>query len=137
MNRRSWAERLFSSEGNLLFYHVLIFIAFVAMWKSLTTFNITSVVTTTGFASDDYTAWGPGAVGMFLVLMFVGGCSGSTSGAIKIYRHQILLILVRAHVKRLFSPNRVIPLRYNGKALPADVPCGHTYVWWHSDSIPP
>lgn len=89
---------------------------------TLTTFNITSVVTTTGFASDDYTAWGPGAVGMFLVLMFVGGCSGSTSGAIKIYRHQILLILVRAHVKRLFSPNRVIPLRYNGKALPADVP---------------
>lgn len=42
MNRRSWAERLFSSEGNLLFYHVLIFISFVAMWKSLTTFNIMS-----------------------------------------------------------------------------------------------
>ena len=89
---------------------------------TLTAFNITSVVTTTGFASDDYTAWGPGAVGMFLVLMFVGGCSGSTSGAIKIYRHQILLLLVRAHIKRLFSPNRVIPLRYNGKPLPQDVP---------------
>jgi len=89
---------------------------------TLTSFNITSVVTTTGFASDDYTAWGPGAVGMFLVLMFIGGCSGSTSGAIKIYRHQILLIVVRAHVKRLFSPNRVIPLRYNGKIIPPDVP---------------
>lgn len=89
---------------------------------TLTTFNIVSVVTTTGFASEDYTLWGTGAVGVFLVLMFVGGCSGSTAGAIKIYRHQILLLLVRAHIKRLFSPNRVIPLRYNGKPLPADVP---------------
>lgn len=89
---------------------------------TLTSFNITSVVTTTGFASDDYTAWGPGAVGVFLVLMFVGGCSGSTSGAIKIYRHQILFEIVRVHVKRLFSPNRVIPLRYNGRKLPDDVP---------------
>lgn len=89
---------------------------------TLTSFNITSVVTTTGFSSDDYTAWGPGAVGVFLVLMFVGGCSGSTSGAIKIYRHQILFEIVRVHVKRLFSPNRVIPLRYNGRKLPDDVP---------------
>jgi trk system potassium uptake protein TrkH len=89
---------------------------------TLTSFNITSVVTTTGFASDDYTLWGPGAVGVFLVLMFVGGCSGSTSGAIKIYRHQILYMIVRAHVKRLFSPSRVITLRYNGRRLPDDVP---------------
>ena len=89
---------------------------------TLTSFNITSVVTTTGFATDDYTAWGPGAVGAFLVLMFVGGCSGSTSGAIKIYRHQIVWQLVRAHLKRLFSPNRVIPLRYNDHPLPPDVP---------------
>jgi trk system potassium uptake protein TrkH len=89
---------------------------------TLTAFNIVSIVTTTGFATDDYTAWGPGAVGVFLVLMFVGGCSGSTAGAIKIYRFQILLQLVRAHVKRLVSPHRVVPLRYNGKALPEDVP---------------
>lgn len=101
-----------SIERNIGFFDAL----------TLTAFNITSVVTTTGYASDDYTAWGPGAVGMFLVLMFVGGCSGSTSGAIKIYRHQILLLLVRAHIKRLFSPNRVIPLRYNAKPLPRDVP---------------
>jgi len=89
---------------------------------TLTSFNITSVVTTTGFVSDDYTAWGPGAVGAFLVLMFVGGCSGSTSGAIKIYRYQVLFIFVRAHIKRLFSPSRILPLKYNGRVLPSDVP---------------
>lgn len=89
---------------------------------TLTSFNITSVVTTTGFASDDYTLWGPGAVGLFLALMFIGGCSGSTSGAIKIYRHQILYLVVRAHVKRLFSPNRMITITYNGTPVPDDVP---------------
>jgi trk system potassium uptake protein TrkH len=89
---------------------------------TLTSFNITSVVTTTGYASADYTAWGPGAVGAFLVLMFIGGCSGSTSGAVKIYRYQVLVIFVRAHLKRLFSPNRSIPLKYNGQILPVEVP---------------
>jgi trk system potassium uptake protein TrkH len=89
---------------------------------TLTAFNVTSVVTTTGFATDDYTTWGAGGVGVFLALMYIGGCSGSTSGAIKIYRHQILYMLVRAHVKRLFSPNRVIKLTYNGAPVPDDVP---------------
>lgn len=89
---------------------------------TLTTFNITSVVTTTGFATDDYTAWGHGAVGMFLVLMFVGGCTGSTSGAIKIYRYQVLWIFVRSHVKKLLSPNRIVTMKYNGRALSDDVP---------------
>lgn len=42
MNRRSWAERLIPGDGNLLFYHALIFVLFVAAWKSLTTFNIMS-----------------------------------------------------------------------------------------------
>ena len=96
----------------------------IGFWQALTltSFNITSIVTTTGFASDDYTLWGPGAVGVFLILMFVGGCSGSSSGAIKVYRHQILYMLVRAHVKRLFSPRRILTLRYNGRRLPDDVP---------------
>lgn len=88
---------------------------------TLTAFNITSVVTTTGFATEDYTTWGTGAVGAFLILMFVGGCSGSTSGSIKIYRHIIVFNLVRIHIRRLFSPNRVMPLRFNAKRVPSDV----------------
>lgn len=89
---------------------------------TLTTFNITSVITTTGFASDDYTAWGPGAVAVFLVLMFIGGCSGSTTGAIKIYRFQVIIIYIRGYLKLLYSPNRVVPLKYNGRILSNDVP---------------
>jgi trk system potassium uptake protein TrkH len=89
---------------------------------TLTSFHVTSVVTTTGFVADDYAAWGPGAVGAFLALMYIGGCSGSTAGAIKIYRHQIIYLVVRAHIKRLASPNRVVQISYNGAPLPDDVP---------------
>jgi len=86
------------------------------------TFNVTSIVTTTGYASDDYTQWGPFAVGIFFLLTFVGGCSGSTSGGIKIYRLQVTSLLTRSHFVHLMSPNRVVTLVYNGRRLPADVP---------------
>lgn len=86
------------------------------------TFNVTSIVTTTGYASSDYTQWGTFAVGLFFLLMFVGGCAGSTTGGIKIYRLQVTGLLIRSHFVHLMSPNRVVTLVYNGKRLPADVP---------------
>lgn len=89
---------------------------------TLTAFNVTSIMTTTGYASADYTAWGSGFVGAFLILMFVGGCSGSTTGGVKIYRYQILWMVVRSHLHQLVSPNRVMPLRYNGHVMEPDVP---------------
>jgi trk system potassium uptake protein TrkH len=85
-------------------------------------FNVTSIVTTTGFISTDYQLWGTFAVGVFLLLTFVGGCSGSTAGAIKIYRLQIAGILTRSHFLHLISPSRVVTLVYNGRRLPEDVP---------------
>lgn len=87
---------------------------------TLTFFNITSVVTTTGFASADYTLWGGGAIGSFLILTFIGGCSGSTAGGIKIYRLQVLAQVISAHIKRLTSPNRIVPTSFNGRPLPDD-----------------
>lgn len=106
----------------------------LAVWQSLTTdrnffdaltasaFNVTSIVTTTGFASEDYTKWGSFAIGLFFLLTFVGGCSGSTAGAIKIYRLQVTGLLTRSHFLHLISPNRVVTLTYNGRRLPDDVP---------------
>jgi trk system potassium uptake protein TrkH len=88
----------------------------------LSAFNVTSVVTTTGFNNAVYTEWGQFAVGMFFVLMFVGGCSGSTTGGIKIYRLQVAGMLTRAHLLHLISPNRIVNLSYNGRRLPEDVP---------------
>ena len=88
----------------------------------LAAFNVTSIITTTGFSSDDYAGWGTFAVGLFFILMFVGGCSGSTSGGIKIYRLQVAKMLSRSHFLHLISPNRIITMTYNGRRLPADVP---------------
>ncbi|WP_286829533.1 MULTISPECIES: TrkH family potassium uptake protein [Kordiimonas] len=85
-------------------------------------FNIVSIVTTTGFASEDYTLWGTGAVAGFFLLTFAGGCAGSTSGAIKIYRFQVLWITLREQLLRLNSPNRVVILNYHGARMPTDLP---------------
>ena len=79
-------------------------------------------MTTTGFASEDYTKWGAFAIGVFFLLTFVGGCSGSTAGAIKIYRLQVTGLLTRSHFMHLISPNRIVTMTYNGRRLPDDVP---------------
>jgi trk system potassium uptake protein TrkH len=60
-------------------------------------FNVISVITTTGFAASDYGTWGPYAVALFFLLTFLGGCAGSTSGAIKTYRLIVVAALLRAH----------------------------------------
>jgi len=88
----------------------------------LAAFNIVSVVTTTGYATTDYTLWGPGAVALFFVLMFLGGCAGSTSGAIKVYRHLIIWQLIRAKLHRLTAQHQVVRMRYAGRKIPEDVP---------------
>ena len=88
----------------------------------LATFNVVSIVTTTGYATEDYTTWGTFALGLFFLLMFVGGCSGSTCGGIKVYRLQVAAILTRSHFLHLMSPNRVVTLTYNKRRMPDDVP---------------
>lgn len=83
-------------------------------------FNVVSIVTTTGFASTDYSLWGPLPVVAFLILTMVGGCTGSTSGGIKIFRFEVLFMVLRVQVHRLFMPHRVAPLTYNDKPVDAD-----------------
>ncbi|MCH9764887.1 MAG: potassium transporter TrkH, partial [Alphaproteobacteria bacterium] len=85
-------------------------------------FNVTSIVTTTGYATEDFTKWGTFAVGLFFILFFFGGCSGSTTGGIKIYRLQVAGMLTRSHFLHLISPNRIVTLVYSGRRLPDDVP---------------
>jgi trk system potassium uptake protein TrkH len=87
----------------------------------LAAFNVTSIVTTTGFASADYNAWGALAVGVFFVLTFIGGCSGSTAGGIKIFRFEILAIAFRTHIWRVLMPHTVMPASYNNRPLKGEV----------------
>jgi trk system potassium uptake protein len=80
-------------------------------------FNIVSIVTTTGFASVDYLQWGAFAAAWFFALTFVGGCTGSTSGGIKIFRFQVLTGVVAQHVRTTIYPHSVTPIRYGGRVL--------------------
>jgi len=84
-------------------------------------FNVTSIITGTGYASEDYWLWGtfPGVA--FLFFMFVGGCAGSTSCSVKIFRYQVLFLALKTQLERLLRPHRVYVPHYDGKPLPDSV----------------
>lgn len=87
-------------------------------------FNVVSVVTTTGYATVDYTAWGAFPIAVFLALTAVGACTGSTSGGAKIMRWIVFFRLTRAEVRRIQLPNAVLVARYEGRPLGPDVAAG-------------
>jgi trk system potassium uptake protein len=87
----------------------------------LAAFNVVSVVTTTGYATADYTLWGNFMIGVFFGLMFVGGCTGSTSGGMKIFRFQVMIRMLQSQFLRLLYPRGVFPRVYAGRLLPDDV----------------
>lgn len=83
--------------------------------------NVTSVVTTTGIAVGDYTLWGSFAVLLFFYLTFVGGCSGSTAGGLKIFRFQVAAALLVSSLKQLIHPRAVIQKKYNGHPIDEEI----------------
>lgn len=81
------------------------------------TFQVVSIITTTGYISSDYTSWAPILSILFLFFMFIGGSAGSTAGGVKIVRHVILFKNSFLELKRLLHPSSIIPVRLNGKAV--------------------
>ncbi|QIE57716.1 TrkH family potassium uptake protein [Pikeienuella piscinae] len=84
-------------------------------------FNAVSILTGTGYASVDYQNWGAFPVTVIFILGFIGGCSGSTSCSIKIFRFQILAAALTTQIRLLHSPNGVFTPRYAGRPVPEDV----------------
>ena len=95
---------------------------FDTFWEALqtTAFSVIAVMTGTGYATANYAAWGPGAVAIFLILMFFGGCAGSAACGLKIFRLEIAMRAINAHVQRMTSPNRMAPVRYNKRVVEED-----------------
>lgn len=87
--------------------------------KSL--FNVTSILTGTGYVSADYMQWGPFIISLFFILMLIGGCAGSTSCGLKIFRVQILYKQVIIQTKKVAFPDAVFVPLYNGKEIPDSV----------------
>jgi trk system potassium uptake protein TrkH len=84
-------------------------------------FNFVSIITTTGYASSDYTQWGTFAVACAFAATFLGGCSGSTTGGIKAYRFLITFELLANRLRRLVYPSTVLPVRYGDRPVDADL----------------
>ena len=83
----------------------------------IASFNVVSILSGTGYVTDDFGLWGKFPLIFFLFLMFVGGCAGSTTCGIKIFRLQILLIFFKNQVKKLIYPNSVSVTRYNNQKI--------------------
>ncbi len=80
-------------------------------------FQISSLITTTGYVSADYTSWTPGLEMFFFILLFLGACAGSTSGGIKIVRHYLLFNNTLLEFKRILHPRGIIRLKLNGQMV--------------------
>jgi trk system potassium uptake protein TrkH len=84
-------------------------------------FHVVSVVTTTGFVTENYTLWGPFFVLLFFLLTSVGGCTGSTTGGIKTFRFSILSKAIKRHLTLMVSPHAIVVPHYNSKPITDDI----------------
>lgn len=84
-------------------------------------FNVVSILTGTGYVSENYMLWGAFPVVLFFFIGLVGGCAGSTSCSIKVFRYQLFFASVRAQIRKIHSPNGVFVPRYQGRAVGEDV----------------
>jgi len=115
--------------GILVVFAVMMIIGLIriADWDFLQavrhgTFNVVSIMTGTGYATDDFGVWGSFAFPIFFFIMFIGGCAGSTTCGIKVFRFQVLYETAKSQLRRLLMPHGVFIPYYNGKPIPEGVP---------------
>ena len=80
-------------------------------------FNTISIISGTGYISENFENWGNYASVLFLILMFIGGCAGSTTGGLKVFRFQILFKYINLHLEKMLKPHSIIASRFNGKKI--------------------
>ena len=84
-------------------------------------FNITSILTGTGYASTNYMLWGGFLVSLLFFVGLIGGCAGSTTCSVKIFRYQIVFASIASQLKRIQSPNGIFIPRYQGRQISDDI----------------
>lgn len=83
-------------------------------------FNVVSIMSTSGFALEDFTAWNSFSTIVFMVIFAIGGCSGSTSGGIKYFRLQVCYSMFRSQLIKSIHPHRMVEPRFNGVRVDAE-----------------
>jgi trk system potassium uptake protein TrkH len=99
---------------------------FGSIWESLrhSSFQVSSVITTTGYSSTDFDLWPSFSKSILIVLMFIGASAGSTGGGIKVIRILLLLKSVRRGIIKIIHPRSVYSVRINGKAVGEEMLAG-------------
>ena len=109
--------------STIIMFIYLLFINFESSLSDkirISSFNVISILSGTGYVTDDFGLWGKFSLIFFLFLMFIGGCAGSTACGIKIFRLQMLLIFLKNQIKKLIYPNSVIITKYNNQKISDD-----------------
>jgi len=83
----------------------------------IASFNVVSILSGTGYVTNDFSLWGKFPLIFFLFLMFIGGCAGSTACGIKIFRFQLLFLFLNNQIKKIIYPNNVFILKYNNQKI--------------------
>ena len=83
----------------------------------IASFNVVSILSGTGYVTDDFGLWGKFSLIFFLFLMFIGGCAGSTTCGIKIFRIQMLFLFLKNQIKKLIYPNSIFMVKYNNQKI--------------------
>lgn len=86
-----------------------------------TLFNVISVITTTGYASEDYQLWGPAIATVFFFMTFLGACAGSTAGGFKQFRIVISSQIIRRSLVMAVRPHQIVAMRYGNRLIDQDL----------------
>jgi trk system potassium uptake protein len=124
---------LADSQFRWYFTYTAVFVLMVAFWQVATTgedlhealrssaFNVVSIATTTGFVSEDYMLWGPLPIAAFFFITFIGGCTGSTSGGLKVFRFCVLGSVAGKQLRQLVHPHAIALPSFNRRPISDDV----------------
>ncbi len=96
-------QRMLDAPGDTSLWDVLLDVSF----------NIVAIATTTGYATEDFSSWGGFATALFFILLFLGGCTGSTAGGIKMFRVHVMAATLYNQLRRLTQPHGVFVAHYN------------------------
>ncbi len=127
--RRVWGSEEFRSYVGIIVVSTVVIAASLIITSSEpfgkafrdALFQTISIKTTTGYVTTDYMQWQPFTWYIIFLLMFVGGCAGSTAGGVKVVRQLLLFKNSRLELQRLIHPKAVIPVKLNGKTIPDNI----------------
>ena len=132
--RGSWGALVRDTQVHWFFGLVLFALLSLAGWQMVANdaivtdafreaaFNGISILTGTGYSTTNFSAWGSFALPVFTLLMFIGGCTGATTGGVKVFRIQVLASTSLTQIRHLIQPHGVFLSKFNGRPIPESVP---------------